>query len=415
MQKHKLLAFLLALIVSIGLWVYAVTVVNPDGTTKLYDVRVRIDGTNMLTANNLILTGGEDQTVDVELAGRRSDLKELSSSSVEVIADVKYIDRKGTYDVTWSLGLPPTVASGDVRIVSTSSNTVKITVSDYLERSAIPVEVEYKDKLSEDYVLGDDGYTLDRETISVSGPAEEVGKIAKALITVDLSGATASINEDMEYRLVDENGEELELSQYVQIDDPTVFVHVPIRCYKKINLEVKLIPGGGATEDNVELTIEPAAVGVTSNTAELLKNLNEYAIEIDLAKITEDSQQLEVPIVLPDGVEFHGSDGTAKITITFTDLATKEFEILCEDFIREHDNNETKALGFEPTSVIITLRGTEEALKDITAEDIKVYADMSTFDSDNMNVTLRIVLPKNTTAGVISPPETVKVVEITEA
>lgn len=401
MQKHKILAFLLALIVTIGLWVYAVTVVNPDGTTKLYDVRVRIDGTNMLLANNLILTGGENQTVDVEIAGRRSDLKELSSSSVEAIADVKYIDRAGTYELSWQLGLPATVASGDVRIVGASSNRVKVTISDYLQRSAIPVEVEYLNKLSDDYVLGEDGYTLDRETVSVSGPAEEVGRIARALVTVDLNGATTSINEDMEYRLVDENGEELELSEYVQIDDPTVFVHVPIRSYKKINLEVKLIPGAGATKDNVEMTIEPAAIGVTSNSAELLKDLNEYVIEIDLAEVTDDSQQLEVPIVLPAGVEFHGSDGTAKITIAFTGLTTKDFEILCEDFVRENDDSKTEALVFGATSVTITLRGTEEALNAISEEDIEVYADMDTFDSDNMKVTLRIRILKNTTVGVI--------------
>ena len=42
MQKHKILSFLLALVVSIGLWVYAVTVVNPDDTTYIRDVRVRI-------------------------------------------------------------------------------------------------------------------------------------------------------------------------------------------------------------------------------------------------------------------------------------------------------------------------------------------------------------------------------------
>ena len=401
MQKHKILAFLLALIVSIGLWVYAVTVVNPDGTTKLYDVRVRITGTNLLTANNLILTGGEDQTVDVEIAGRRSDLKELNSSSVEAIASVTNIDRAGTYELSWQLGLPATVASGDVRIVSASSNRVKVTISDYLERSTIPVEVEYMNKLSDDYVLGEDGYTLDRETVTVSGPAEEVGKIAKALITVDLNGATTSINEDMEYRLVDENGEELELSEYVQIDDPTVFVHVPIRCYKKINLEVKLIPGGGATEENVQLAIEPAAVGVTSNTEELLKDLDKYVIEIDLAEITEDSKQLEVPIVLPAGVEFHGSDGKAKITLTFTGLTTKDFEILCENIIRENDNSKTESLVFDATSVTITLRGTEEALNALSEEDIEVYADMDTFDSDNMKVTIRIRILKNTTADAI--------------
>ena len=82
MQKHKILAFLLALVVSIGLWVYAVTVVNPNDTTRISDIRVRINGTSELTSNGLMLTGGENQTVSVEVAGRRSDLKELNSTSL---------------------------------------------------------------------------------------------------------------------------------------------------------------------------------------------------------------------------------------------------------------------------------------------------------------------------------------------
>ena len=35
MQKSKILAFLLALVVSIVLWFYAVTVVNPDDTITI--------------------------------------------------------------------------------------------------------------------------------------------------------------------------------------------------------------------------------------------------------------------------------------------------------------------------------------------------------------------------------------------
>ena len=71
MQKHKILAFLLALVVSIGLWVYAVTVVNPNDTTKISDIKVRIVGASELMSNNLMLTGGEGQTVTVEISGRR--------------------------------------------------------------------------------------------------------------------------------------------------------------------------------------------------------------------------------------------------------------------------------------------------------------------------------------------------------
>ena len=97
MQKHKPLAFLLALLVSIGLWVYAVTVVNPNDTVRISDIKVRIIGTSELDSNNLMLTGGENQTVNVEIAGRRSDLKELNSTSLEAIADVSNIDRAGSY------------------------------------------------------------------------------------------------------------------------------------------------------------------------------------------------------------------------------------------------------------------------------------------------------------------------------
>ena len=38
MQKSKILAFLLALVVSIVLWFYAVTVVNPDDTLSLIHI-----------------------------------------------------------------------------------------------------------------------------------------------------------------------------------------------------------------------------------------------------------------------------------------------------------------------------------------------------------------------------------------
>ena len=82
MQKHKLLSFLLALLAAIVLWVYAVTVVNPDDVASIRGVKVRIVGTNELQMNHLILTGGEVQYVDVEIAGRRSDLKELNNTTL---------------------------------------------------------------------------------------------------------------------------------------------------------------------------------------------------------------------------------------------------------------------------------------------------------------------------------------------
>ena len=56
MQKHKVLAFLLALVVSIALWFYAVTVVNPNDTAKISDIKVRIVGTGELASYKIFIS-----------------------------------------------------------------------------------------------------------------------------------------------------------------------------------------------------------------------------------------------------------------------------------------------------------------------------------------------------------------------
>lgn len=407
MQKHKILSFLLALVVSIGLWVYAVTVVNPDDTTYIRDVRVRIVGTNELRSDNLMLTGGEDQTVSVEISGRRSDLKELNSSNLEAIADVSNIDSPGTYEVSWTLDPPSTVASGDISLVSANSNKITVKVSEYNERPAIPVSVEYTGQLPDGYVR--DQAILNVETVAVSGPEEEVSKISKAIVTVDLSSAKETINDEMAYRLVDADGETLELSSYVTLASPTVRVSVPVSCYKQIDLVVDIIEGGGATAKNVKLTIDPPTIGV-SGTAEALKNLDKLVIrEVDLSQITGTQTWTVVPD-LPAGVTNRASETSVTITLSLTGLMTKRITIPCTSIQRLND---VETLNFGEQSVIISVRGTPTELSRIKESDIKITADMTNdYDPATKSVTLKIALPAGTSAGVVGGPYTLQVIEI---
>ena len=70
MQKSKILAFLLALVVSIVLWFYAVTVVNPDDTITISGISVQFEGTEALTSQGLMLTGGDSTKVSIKVSGR---------------------------------------------------------------------------------------------------------------------------------------------------------------------------------------------------------------------------------------------------------------------------------------------------------------------------------------------------------
>ena len=95
MQKHKLLAFLLALVASICLWFYAVTVVNPDDSTKVSGIPIQFEGTEALAAKGLMITGGENSKVSAKISGRRSDLKELDNETLTAVADVTRISAAG--------------------------------------------------------------------------------------------------------------------------------------------------------------------------------------------------------------------------------------------------------------------------------------------------------------------------------
>lgn len=405
MQKHKILAFLLALVVSIGLWVYAVTVVNPDGRADIKGVRVRLVGLIDLQNRNLMLTEGAEQYVNVSVSGRRSDLKELNSSSLEAIADVSNIDAAGEYDLSWTLDPPSTVASGDIRLIDTNSNKITVKVSEYRERTELPVTVEYSGTLA-------DGYVRDAETVStlsVSGPAEEVGLIDHAVVQVDLEGIGANIDADYPYTFVDADGTELTLSENVKASSETVHLSVPVLRYKQVELRVKLIEGGGATSKDVDCTIEPKTIAVTGS-EEALEKLNYLEImTVDLAKVSE-TQTWDVTPELPAGVTNRASDTGVKVKLRFVGLLTKRITIPCADIERLND---TGKLDFAEQSVVITVRGKSAEVNALNAENISVSADMTGgYDATTKTVTLTIKLPDGSKAGVISEPYTVQVVDV---
>lgn len=141
--KSKILAFLLALVVSIVLWFYAVTVVNPDDTITISGISVQFEGTEALTSQGLMLTGGDSTKVSIKVSGRRSDLKELNNETVTAIADVTRIAASGSYQLSWSVVWPSTVATGDISETSRAPSRISVTVSDIKENPEVPIELEY--------------------------------------------------------------------------------------------------------------------------------------------------------------------------------------------------------------------------------------------------------------------------------
>ena len=122
MQKSKILAFLLALVVSIVLWFYAVTVVNPDDTITISGISVQFEGTEALTSQGLMLTGGDSTKVSIKVSGRRSDLKELNN---EMLLDISLPRYSGYH---WCAEIRK-VSKVPVMFISSASDNMNIVMA----------------------------------------------------------------------------------------------------------------------------------------------------------------------------------------------------------------------------------------------------------------------------------------------
>jgi YbbR domain-containing protein len=142
---------------------------------------------------------------------------------------------------------------------------------------------------------------------------------------------------------------------------------------KKIPLTLTLVNGGGATAETTKLVIEPAEISISGSEAALnaLPELNLGTIELD--QITQDTTR-EFEINLPEGVKNVSNLSTAKVTISFPRLATREFTIT--EF---KPLNLPAGMVWEPLTkqLTITVRGLKSEVQRLNAADILVQVDLT--------------------------------------
>ena len=113
---------------------------------------------------------------------------------------------------------------------------------------------------------------------------------------------------------------------------------------------------------------------------------------------------------LPEGVNFRGTEPSVRVNVKFTGIMVKVFTIACAD-IERLDHLDT--LGFGEQKVSIRVRGKVTDLSGLTADDIRITADMvKDYDSATKTVTLTVYIPEGLQAAVMNEPYTVQVIEI---
>lgn len=370
MTRNKTGSLLLSFAIALGLWMYVRTYVNTDYEQTLYNIPVALEGESMLTERQLMLLSEEDCEVNIKIYGSRQDVSKINSGNIQLVADLSKINEPGEHNLTYNIIFPGDVPTGAVS-AEKNPDRVKVVVA-RKKTKEIPVKVTYQGDVPADYIKDISALTLDHSYVEISGPESVVDQIDHAALVIDCEDRTETIYESYRYELRDQEEKPVDAG-WITTNVSEVKVYLPISMIKKIPLTLTVIDGGGASWETSVIEIEPKQISV-SGSETVLDTLTELNLgTLDLSQITGDTVK-EFEINLPEGIKNISNLPTARVSISFPRLATREFTITQFQALNLESGMTWEALTKQIT---ITVRGLKSEVQQLSAEDIIVQLDLA--------------------------------------
>ena len=407
-MKSKLVTFLLALLFAIGLWVFVVTVEQPESESTYYDIPVVYQNEDVLAERGLMIVS-ERPTVTLKLKSTRTNLRNLNEANINILVNLANVRDAKTYSLNYSLSYPGTVPEGDVSVVSASTEQISLKVERRITKQ-VEVMPVYNGSVPEGMIAHKEEAELDYQFIEVSGPESVMQNLTQAVIYVDLEGQTQTIAGEYPYTLCDAEGNPVDAS-LLTTSVENVNLMVKIQQVKEIELRVKVIAGGGATEQTSTITIDPQTIRVSGPEA-LLADLEYLEIgTIDLSTMTQAEIQI-FPIQLPEGITNETGLTSATVTVDFPKLRTVKMTVGDIRIIGLPEGLEAELITQQ---LEVTIRGLAEQIMGLRAADLTVTVDLSnaqvgTF-TQGVTITISSRFPDVGTMGTYSVSVTVKEAE----
>ena len=405
-KKRKLLTFLISLLAAVVFWIYVVTTIAPDTTGSVYGVKISVYNDTVLTARNLVVTGYGPDTVRVDLEASRATLSKLNAGNVLATLDVSRITEPGEYDLSYTIGFPDTVNSGEINIRSKSVETIHIKVSELATKS-LPIELRRDGQVQEGYLFDAAGVIVAPEKVEVKGPAEEIAKLDSAIVKYDVSNLEETAVEKLPIVFLDAEEREISFPDVMVSANVTeTSVTLPVLRLKDIRLSIEpdYGEGTGINEQNVKVSIEPETIRV-SGEKDVIEALEDvFTVDkIDLSRY-DSGAVVKLPISLPAGVNNVSGVEELTVTIRYNGLTTQTYTVASDNFEKRNVPE-----GYQATviteSLNVKLRGSLELLRAISPEQIHIVIDFANDTrSETYSIPVSVRIDGNPSVGVVGSP-----------
>jgi len=380
-KPNKALYIVLSLLIAVLFWFFVDSEQGNTITKEFKSVPVEFIGeTDTLPSRGLMLVEGGDTTVDLVLRGPRADISSLSSRDISLQVILTDIASVGTYQRQYNLLLPDNISRSGISIDRASRSSITISVGELFEKT-VPVEVNVFGEVADGYIYMAKGLVAQPSELILSGREEDVDVVESARIVVDLSGASATVERDFDYELLDGDGNAVE-NENIRVSDKRVEITAPVYVTKELDLTVKWEESAGSMLENVDWNLEPKAILVAGEEASLENKLDIVLQEIDLSTLLSDTE-LNLDISLPAGCVNLSGFNTAALSVRFKDLETRTFSVTNISAVGLSEGQRFSRLT---NSVDVLVRGPAGTLDDLTAEDIRIVVDLKNYENGTFSV-----------------------------
>jgi YbbR domain-containing protein len=391
MFNNKIVNIIFSILVSIGLWVYVVGEVNPETTEKFQDVPVRFINTSVLAEDGLALADPGNPTVTVVISGSRSDMKGLTESEIDIIADLSGLV-KGENQIQLTVSLP-----NEMKLQSISSGKVRVTIES-LVTAEKPIQIKYQGDIPEGKEPG--AISILPSTVQVSGAVSSIEKVqyVKAVVSVD---DLKAISQELEIDLIPVDKDDAKVS-YLFLSQKQAIINVTLLELKTVPLNVEVtgsVPNGFVL-DSKKI---PETITIKGTSDEISKIVSVAGTTID---ISGENASVEIPIqlTLPEGIEVANASANPTLSLVISPVTTKTYS---------YDVDSLTILGLStglvvdlPTqTVLLTVESSADAAEGLTAKDFTLSLNLEGLKAGTHKVIILVETQKAGLAYSTTPKE----------
>ena len=322
---------------------------------------------------------GMPDSVDVTFTGDATSVTSAANADGRIVADLEGLT-EGTHNVRLTAD-----GYGNNVAIKIDPSNVTVTLKEKTTRQFdLSYDLVNQDEMEDIYSVGMPEFEYSR--INVRASSDKLDSIAFVKALIDVSGQTSDFEQDAGLVAYDANGQVVDAT----IIPDTVHVKVPVSSPSKMVAIHVEVTGEMAEEQAIESISMDQESATLYGPEDILSAIEYVTVTLDASSITKDSTILR-PVTLPAGVS---SSSVSQVTLSVR-LGERTSRTISDVPItyRNNTNNYRATQAENKTTTSVTVYGTENNIKDITADDITVYIDMQNAQPGSSVFALQVEQP----------------------